>query len=74
MHDEAIPYEEMAQEAISMGDTSGDAQMLLKAIEEDRIEEKARFWRNQGLCQYCGGSFTGIFSKKCSSCGRPKDY
>jgi hypothetical protein len=26
------------------------------------------------LCQHCGGSFTGLFSKKCSVCGKAKDY
>lgn len=30
--------------------------------------------RKQGLCQYCGGTFTGLFGKKCSNCGKPKDY
>ena len=26
------------------------------------------------LCQHCGGSFKGIFSKICSKCGKAKDY
>ncbi len=30
--------------------------------------------RSQGLCQYCGGTFKGFFTQKCSLCGRPKDY
>ena len=30
--------------------------------------------KRQGLCQYCGGEFTGLFSKKCVKCGKPKDY
>ncbi len=25
-------------------------------------------------CQYCGGSFAGLFTKTCKQCGRPKDY
>ncbi|MBD5103287.1 MAG: toll/interleukin-1 receptor domain-containing protein [Ruminococcaceae bacterium] len=32
------------------------------------------FRKEQGLCQYCGGNFTGVFSKKCSVCGKEKDY
>ena len=28
----------------------------------------------KGVCAHCGGSFKGIFSKKCSVCGKPKDY
>lgn len=31
-------------------------------------------WRMQGRCQYCGGDFKGVFGKKCSKCGKPKDY
>lgn len=37
-------------------------------------EKRAQNWRAQGKCQYCGGEFKGLFSKKCSSCGRAKDY
>lgn len=28
----------------------------------------------QGLCKYCGGTFKGLFTKKCASCGKEKDY
>ena len=31
-------------------------------------------WRMEGVCQWCGGEFNGLFSKTCSKCGRPKDY
>ncbi len=31
-------------------------------------------FKDMGLCQYCGGSFNGVFSKTCSKCGKPKDY
>ena len=30
--------------------------------------------KQQGLCQYCGGSLKGLFIKKCSKCGKTKDY
>lgn len=36
--------------------------------------QKRKEYMEQGLCQYCGGTFKGVFSKKCSSCGKPKDY
>lgn len=39
---------------------------------KEEIEKRTR--RSQGVCQYCGGAFKGLFSKKCSACGRPKDY
>jgi hypothetical protein len=44
--------------------------------EERRIKEEAdrrakeelqRIRRTQGLCQYCGGTFKGLFSQKCSN-------
>ena len=31
-------------------------------------------YKDLGLCQYCGGTFKGVFTKTCSKCGRPKDY
>ncbi len=37
-------------------------------------QSKQVHYRKQGLCQYCGGKFTGVFTKKCSRCGKPKDY
>jgi len=50
-----------------------------KREEEERIarqrhEEERRQRREAGLCQHCGGQLKGLFSKKCSSCGRNKDY
>ncbi len=30
--------------------------------------------RQQGRCPYCGGEFKGWLTKKCSVCGREKDY
>ena len=41
--------------------------------EKQRIERK-KTWRSTGKCQHCGGAFKGLFSKKCTSCGREKDY
>ena len=32
------------------------------------------YYRNEGLCQHCGGKFSGIFSLRCSCCGKNKDY
>lgn len=29
---------------------------------------------SKDLCRHCGGEFKGLFSKKCSVCGKPKDY
>lgn len=31
-------------------------------------------YRTQGVCQHCGGTFAGLFRKKCSVCGIIKDY
>ena len=41
--------------------------------EKQRIERK-KTWRSTGKCQHCGGAFKGLFSKKCTSCGKEKDY
>lgn len=46
----------------------------LKMIEEQKIAEQKNLRRRQGVCQYCGGKFKGLFFKKCSICGKAKDY
>ena len=42
-----------------------------KKMSEVRQRENYRAW---GVCQHCGGEFKGLFRKKCSVCGREKDY
>lgn len=38
-------------------------------------EKKLRSaYRAGKRCQHCGGRFQGLLSKKCSKCGKPKDY
>ena len=40
-----------------------------------KARERLREMRRQArVCQHCGGTFTGFLTKKCSNCGRPKDY
>lgn len=45
---------------------------------EDRFERyplnRSITYMDMGLCQHCGGTFSGVFSQKCTECGRPKDY
>ena len=38
------------------------------------IMKQKTAWRDAGVCQYCGGIFKGLFTKKCTSCGKEKDY
>ena len=42
--------------------------------ELQKEQEKRQEHRRRGVCQYCGGAFKGLLSKKCSVCGRSKDY
>jgi len=39
-------------------------------LEQERREEQSKRWQEQGLCKYCGGKLSGLFSKKCKACGR----
>ena len=41
---------------------------------KQQAEQQKKRYRQMNVCQYCGGSFIGLFSKKCKVCGRPKDY
>lgn len=43
-----------------------------KMNEQARIREQN--WKRAGLCASCGGSFKGLFTKTCTSCGRKKNY
>ena len=42
--------------------------------QQEALEKKKSEYRSQGVCQYCGGAFKGLFSKKCTNCGIEKDY
>ena len=51
-----------------------------RIAEEKRIAEESEFIRldyerrTAGVCRYCGDEFKGVFTKKCKSCGKKKDY
>lgn len=34
----------------------------------------SNYYRSKGVCAHCGGRLSGLFKKKCSNCGRTKDY
>ncbi len=40
----------------------------------ENYSDLTRQRRADDLCQYCGGTFKGLFSKICTKCGKPKDY
>lgn len=39
-------------------------------------ERQARMqkWKDSGLCQHCGGTFKGFFTKVCEKCNKQKEY
>ena len=39
----------------------------------DRTKDVTR-WMANGLCAHCGGTFVGLFNKKCANCGKIKSY
>lgn len=43
-------------------------------LEKDKSKRKMAEYRSHKVCQHCGGSFRGFFSKRCIKCGRKKDY
>ena len=52
-----------------------NAEKLRQEQEKRQEEQHSAFERRKaGLCQHCGGDLKGFFSKKCVSCGKPKDY
>ena len=49
-------------------------QMELQNKERQQQVQRAANWIAAGRCQHCGGAFKGLFEKKCTNCGKPKDY
>jgi hypothetical protein len=45
-----------------------------RIAQHEREEQQKKIWRLHMQCQHCGGELKGFFSKKCVSCGKPKDY
>ena len=48
--------------------------MIQTKISDITIENQRAEYRRLKVCQHCGGKFKGLFTKKCSACGKPKDY
>ena len=42
-------------------------------IDREKMRQQLA-WCDAGLCGHCGGTFKGLFTKKCTICGKPKDY
>ena len=42
--------------------------------QEEQRQQQMALWREQKLCQHCGGNFKGLFKKVCTCCGTQKDY
>ena len=52
-----------------------EAERLAEAQRRKEEEQKRAAYREQGLCQYCGGEFKkGFLGIKCTACGKKKDY
>lgn len=55
-------------------DTESKIDTFKKRIKAVGADIRRASYREKHLCQHCGGKFTGLFSKACKSCGKPKDY
>ena len=49
-------------------------QLIQNKITAITLEKQRTDYRNRKVCQFCGGKFKGLFTKKCSICGKTKDY
>ena len=65
-----IPVSEDAvSRQIRMEKEENEARIARQTLQKLMAERRAA-----SLCQHCGGELKGLFSKKCVSCGKPKDY
>ena len=70
--DDARRQEELrkAEEARQLEEQRrAEEEKVLQEAEQQKIR-----YKQMHVCQYCGGTFTGLFNKKCKVCGKPKDY
>lgn len=49
-----------------------EKQQQEQQLEQQMLQKQA--WQKTNLCDYCGGKFKGLFAKKCTKCGREKQY
>lgn len=54
--------------------TSNEEIREQRRIQEIKNSERRPQWRAANLCQHCGGTFKGFFTKNCAVCGKKKDY
>jgi len=45
-----------------------------RKFDAEKLREVQEMRRAEGKCQHCGGQLSGLFTKKCVRCGKPKDY
>ena len=63
------------QAAEQLVQTKPNAAMHIPQAKPEPSTEIVALWRRKGLCKHCGGELKGIITtKRCATCGKPKDY
>ena len=60
-----------------MGRVAGafaDTPFWMKYCMNRKTENWKKHCRENGVCQYCGSKFKGLFKQSCAKCGKAKDY
>ena len=69
---------EKSSRELLMEKIMGDPYVITPSAEWLKLFAETAFFRKAQIqnkrCTYCGGQFTGLLSKTCIECGRPKDY
>ena len=72
---ERLLKERQAEQERILKERQAEQERLLKEKKLKEQEEiKMQQYRSKGVCQYCGGTFKGLFIKTCSICWKKKDY
>ena len=54
---------------------SSEWYLELKGKRDEEVKRlNSQLWIEQGKCRYCGGTFSGLFSRSCQRCHKKKDY
>ena len=74
---QAVGYENVLaylKYAAELFDSIGDYLDAPKRSEQCRRRYQQLQRKMNDCCQYCGGEFKGLMTRKCRQCGKPKDY
>lgn len=68
-----LKYQREREERLRKVTAESEAKIAEERKREETVDQRAAWIRGR-RCRHCGGEFAGFLFKKCTSCGKNKDY